>query len=407
LAPADHRRAMSEPTPTQPLRGVRVLDAADEKGEFCGRLLADLGAEVIRLEPPGGADTRGFPPFAHTPSGGTASLYFGLRNAGKRGITLDFAQPAGRELLHRLLERVDIWLETSKPGVLEALDLAPDAVLARHPQLVMTSLTEYGRTGPYRDFEGTSTTAFAMGGMMHRSGAADRPPCQAPGHLAYDAAGVCAAFPTLLAYYQRLQTGRGQHIDCSVQESIVAMVDWSIPNGSIGGAIVPRNGPGMYPLFKCQDGYVRMIILVPSHWHALLAWMGTPPELADPKFDQFFERLVNMAMINEKIAEFFGSRKQLDVCREGQRLGLPVTPLLEPAQVLDNEHTRSRGTFRQLELEPDFPVTLPSGFLHLDETRVGPVGGPPAPGQDNPAIYCDELGVSADELAALRGQGAI
>jgi crotonobetainyl-CoA:carnitine CoA-transferase CaiB-like acyl-CoA transferase len=398
---------MSAPTPTQPLLGVRVLDSADEKGEFCGRLLADLGAEVIRVEPPSGAESRGFAPLARTPRGDTASLYFGLRNAGKRGITLDPAHAEGRALLHRLLDKVDIWIETSKPGVLEAQDLAPETVIERHPELVMTSLTDHGRTGPYRDFEGTSTTAFAMGGMMHRSGAADRPPCQAPGHLAYDAAGICAAFPTLLAYYQRLKTGRGQHIDCSVQEAIVAMVDWSIPNGSIGGAVMPRNGPGMYPLFKCKDGYVRMILLVPSHWRAALAWMGTPEELADPKFDQFLERLMNQPLINKHLSAFFGSKSQLDVCREGQSLGLPVTPLLEPGQVLDNEHTRARGSFREIDLEPDFPVTLPSGFLHLDETRVGPVGGPPALGQDNPAIYCDELGVSADELASLRGQGII
>jgi crotonobetainyl-CoA:carnitine CoA-transferase CaiB-like acyl-CoA transferase len=116
---------------------------------------------------------------------------------------------------------------------------------------------------------------------------------------------------------------------------------------------------------------------------------------------------MNQPLINKHIAGFFGSRKQLDVCREGQQLGLPVTPLLEPGQVLDNEHTRARGTFRQLELEPDFPVTLPSGFLQLDETRVGPAGGPPALGQDNPEIYGRELGVSAEELAALREQGAI
>lgn len=398
---------MSEPTPTQPLLGVRALDCADEKGEFCGRLLADLGAEVIRVEKPAGASSRQFGPFARTPAGLEASLYFGLRNAGKRGITLDLDQEAGRDLLHRLLDNVDIWIETSKPGLLEAQGLAPDDILARHPELVMTSLTDHGRSGPYSHFEGTSTTAFAMGGMMHRSGAADRPPCQAPGHLAYDAAGICAAFPTLLAYYQRLKTGRGQHIDCSVQESIVAMVDWSIPNGSIGGAVMPRNGPGMYPLFRCEDGYVRMILLVPSHWRAALAWMGTPEELADPKFDQFLERLMNQPLINKHLAEFFRTQKQLDVCREGQKLGLPVTPLLKPGEVLDNEHTRERASFRKYDLEPGFPVTLPSGFLHLDETRVGPVGGPPALGQDNSAIYSDELGLADDELARLRGQGII
>lgn len=395
------------PSPTKPLSGVRVLDGADEKGEFCGRLLADLGAEVLRLEPPEGGVSRGLGPFANTPGGGRASLYFGLRNAGKRGITLDLEAAAGRELLHRLLERHDAWIESSKPGWLEARELAPEKVLARHPRLVMTSITDFGRDGAYRDFEATSMTCFAMGGMMHRSGAAHRPPCNAPGHLAYDSAGVCAAFPTLMALYQRLRGGAGQHIDCSVQESLAAMADWSIPNGSIGGGIMPRNGPGMYPLYRCLDGYVRMIILVPGHWRALLDWMGHPPELADPNFDQFLERLMNQALINDEIGRFFGTQKKLAVCVEGQRRGLPVTPLLEPAQVLDNDHTRARGSFREIELEPGFPITLPSGFLHLDQTRAGPVAGPPALGQHNADLYCGELGLSPAELERLRADGVV
>lgn len=377
---------MSAPSPTRPLAGLRVLDAADGKGEFCGRVLSDLGAEVIRMEPPGGAASRSYGPRTDPSSETSESLYFALRNAGKRSITLDLDDAADRDKLHTLLEVVDVWIESSKPGTLEAQGLAPDEVIARHPHLVMTSITDYGRTGPYKDFEGTSTTAFAMSGMMHRSGAPDRPPCEAPGQLGYDAAGICAAYPTLLAYYRKLQTGRGQHIDCSVQESLVAMVDWSIPNGSIGGANMARNGAGMYPLFRCEDGYVRMIILVTSHWRALLDWMGNPEELSDPKFDQFLERMMNQALINEHLTRFFSTQKKLDVCAEGQRRGLPITPLLEPSQILDNEHTRARKTFREYELPSGETVTLPSGFLHLDGTRVGPGAGPPAVGQDDAVL---------------------
>ncbi len=390
---------MSAPSPTKPLAGLRVLDSADGKGEFCGRLLGDLGAEVIRMEPPGGAASRHYGPFAPDAPEEVSSLYFALRNAGKRSITLDLDAPADREKLHALLDRVDVWIESSKPGLLEGQELAPSDVIARHPHLVMTSITDYGRTGPYKDFEGTSTTAFALSGMMHRSGAPDRPPCEAPGQLAYDAAGICAAYPTLLAQYRKQQTGRGQHIDCSVQESLVAMVDWSIPNTSIGGASMPRNGAGMYPIFRCEDGYVRMIVLVTSHWRALLDWMGNPEELSDPKLDQFLERMMNQALINEHLARFFSTQKKLDVCIEGQRRGLPITPLLEPAQIVDNEHTRARKTFGELTLGGGATATLPTGFLQLDGERAGPAAGPPAVGQDD-ATLRDAEGPAAAAPAA-------
>ena len=183
---------------------------ADERGELCGRIMADLGADVIRAEPPGGAVSRTLPPFA--PDGAT-SLYFAFRNAGKRGLTLDVTRPGGRELLHRLLERADIWIESIAPRRLAEWRLEPAETLARHPALVITSITDFGHSGPYRDYEGTDMIGFALSGLMHRAGAATRPPVVAPGALAYDAAGVTGAYAALMAYWKRLRSGRGQHVD--------------------------------------------------------------------------------------------------------------------------------------------------------------------------------------------------
>jgi len=394
----------ARPSPTQPLAGIRVLDSADAKGEFCGRLLADLGAEVIRLEPPEGAATRTREP--RTPDGG-ASLYFALRNAGKGSLRLDVAKPAGRELLHRLLERFDVWIESSKPGVLEELGLAPADVSARHPRLVLTSITDFGRTGPYARYEGSSLIGFAMGGMMHKSGSAERPPCNAPGHLATDTAGLCAAFPTLMALYQRMKTGRGQHIDCSVFESIANIADWSIPNASLNPAIQTRSGPGIYPLYRASDGFVRMVMLVTAHWHALLDWMGHPEELSDPKYDQFLARLMEPHVINPVIERFFLTQKKVDICVEGQRRGIPVTPLLEPGEVLSNEHVRARRSFRSYDVGGGIEAPLPSGFCHLSGERIGPKSGPPAPGRDEDRVYGEELEIPTSELADLRAKGVI
>ena len=389
---------------TTPLEGLRVLDSADEKGELCGRLLGDLGAEVIRLEPPVGARSRRLPPFA---PGRATSLYFALRNAGKRGITLDFRSPTGAELLHRLLERVDVWIESERPGALAACGLAHPDLLARHPALVLTSITDFGQDGPYRDWQGTDMLGFAMGGLLHRCGRASRPPVMPPGSLAYDSTGVVAALATLVALYRRLRSGRGQHLDVSVQESVANMNDWALPNYSVSQGFQSRDGAGIYALYRCADGWVRMIVLVTRHWHALLDWMGRPAELADPKLDQFLERLVRRAEIEPVIERFFADQKKIEIALEAQRRGIPVTPLLLPAEVLENEHTRARGTLGRMEIESGLEVSFPTGFLQIDDRRVGPRERPPRPGEHNEAIYCGELGLGAEELEALRCQGVV
>ncbi len=362
----------------QPLAGLRVVDLADEKGEFCGRALADLGAEVIRVEPPEGAISRTLEPIA--PDGET-SLYFALRNAGKRSVVLDIGSPAGRERLHELLADADVLIESTHPGTLAELGLAPADLLARYPALIITSISDFGQDGPYADYQGTDMIGFAMGGMMHRAGIFAKPPLVAPGNLAYDVVGITAAWATLLGFYKRLKTGRGQHLDVSTMEAVANLSDWSLPNYSLNPTTGPRAGAGIYTLYKCADGYMRMIILVKKHWHALLDWVGKPEELMDPKFDEFINRLMNLPMIVGVLEAFFADKKKVDVSREAQKRGIPSTPLLIPSEVLLNEHTLGRGTFVELPVGGGLTAKLPSGFVTRDGERVGPRSGPPARGE--------------------------
>ncbi|MFQ5699106.1 MAG: CaiB/BaiF CoA transferase family protein [Myxococcota bacterium] len=394
---------MAEPQDL-PLTGIRVLDAADEKGELCGRILCDLGARVVRLEPPRGALSRRLPPFVPESD---ESLYFAVRNAGKLGITLEIESPAGRELLHRLLERSDIWIDSSPPGTLERLGLGPRELAERHPELVLTRISDFGQDGPYRSYSGTDMIGFAMGGMMHRAGAPQRPPVVAPGALAYDSAAITAAFATLLGYWQRLRTGRGQALDVSVQESVANMSDWALPSYSVSQQYGGRDGAGIYSLLRCADGFVRVIVLVKHHWRALLDWMGHPEELRDPALDEFLARLVRRAEIEPVIEAFFRDKKKIDVAAEAQRRGITVVPLLEPSEVLENPHTQARGTFRALEIADGVKAQVGSGFFQLDGRRVGPEHAPPRCGEHNREIFASELGLSDEELAALRAEGAI
>jgi crotonobetainyl-CoA:carnitine CoA-transferase CaiB-like acyl-CoA transferase len=367
-----------------PLAGIRVVDLADDRGELCGRLLADLGADVILVEPPSGAAARQAPPFAPE---GRASLYFAFRNAGKRGITLDLESPGDRELLHRLLDGADILVESSPPGFLASRGLDPSEVLlARHPQLVITSITDFGQFGPYRDFVGTDMIGYAMGGMMYRAGAAARPPIVAPGSQAYDTGGLTAAFAALAAYIKRLQTGRGQWLDVSVQEATLTLSDWSIPLYSTLGFYTHREGAGMWPVYRCADGWLRMIIIGLNHWQALRAWMGEPEELQNPAYDGFIERLGDREKIEAFIRRFLAEWKKEDASREAQRRGIPATPVLEPAEVLANEHAHGRGTFTELELLPGQRASVASGFIVLDGGRVGPKVRAPLLGEHNEEV---------------------
>jgi crotonobetainyl-CoA:carnitine CoA-transferase CaiB-like acyl-CoA transferase len=393
----------SDPSP-RPLSGVCVVDATDEKGELCARLLADLGAEVIRLEPPGGAAARRLAPFA--PVSG-ASLSFALRNAGKRGATLALGSPTGRALLARLLGRADVLVESFAPDAPELDALRPAGLLEANSRLVITSISDFGRFGPHARYVGTELTGFAVGGMMYRSGAADRPPVAAPGQFAYDAAGVNAALATVLALWQRLRTGRGQHLDVSVQDSVAGFSDWSLPTYSITGQFAHRTGAGIYALYPCADGFVRGIILVKHHWHALLEWMGHPPDLADPVLESLIGRIVNQKRVDVALAAFFADKKKIDIAVEAQRRGIPVTPLLRPGEVLANEHTLARGSFRELDVVPGEPASFPSGYFEIDGVRVGPRERAPLLGEHNREVWVERVGLSDGELEALRTQGVI
>jgi crotonobetainyl-CoA:carnitine CoA-transferase CaiB-like acyl-CoA transferase len=376
----------------RPLGGLRVVDLADERGEMCGRMLADLGAEVLRVEPPGGAVSRQLPPFA---ADERTSLFFGLRNLGKRGAVLDLGSEADREHLHALLAEADVLLESFAPGTLAGWGLDPDALRARHPHLVVTSMTGFGQSGPYRDFEWTDLVGFAMGGMMHRCGAPSRPPVVMPGALASDNLGVTAAFATLMALWQRIDTHTGQHVDVSAFEALAALSDWSIPSHSINPVAGTRAGAGIYSLYRCADGWVRMIVLVKHHWKALLEWMGHPEELADPALEEFVPRLIRHAEIEKVIERFFADRKMIEVAEEAQARGLAATPLLRPGEVLENAHTKARGSFRDVDVADGVRVRMPAGLLTHEGERVHGGDRVPRLGEHGQGAFSDDRAAGA------------
>lgn len=370
-----------------PLSGVRVVDLADEFGPLCGRVLGDLGADVVRVEPPGGAPSRHLPPFA--PNG--TSLWFAYRNANKHDVTADLATEDGRSRLLELLGDLgaDVLVESFAPGHLASLGLDPVELTRRFPGLVVCSITPFGQTGPYARYEATDDVVVAMSGWLATSGIPQKPPLLVPGSLASDAVAVHALFAVLAALVQRERTGAGQHLDVSALEAVTQLNTWGIPNQSAivhAGMAKPivRNGDSpLYPLIRTKDGMIRLVMLAARQWKALWHWMGEPEAFADPMWEQTFVRLQNTDVLNPVFEEFFSDKNMEEAAAEAQRRGLVATPMLKPGDVLRNEHFRSRGSFVDCELAPGVKGPVAAGFFELDGERLGVHAPSPAIGQDD------------------------
>ena len=380
-----------------PLSGFRIVDLTVDRGELCARLLGDLGAEVVKVEPPEGSSARGLAPL-HRSSGDSSStsLFFAVRNAGKKSVALDLDTAEGLERLHELLAHSDALVQSSEAGVgLDAYELA-----ARHPHLVVTSITAYGLTGPWSGRLATDSVLTATGTIAFKAGTPEKDPLTPPACFADDGAGVTFAFATLAALWQRENDpdgpGGGQVLDCSVNEAIANMGDWSMSNNYIrraAGDNSPeiRTGAGpVWPSLKCADGYVRVVILAPRQWRAMRAWLGEPEYLQDPSLDTLPGRLgIQAAVINPLIEELFEGRTMDDIAAEAQQRGIVCTPLATAADVLRNEHFKVRGSMVDVDLGGGLRGPVPSGFFEFDGHRAGPVVGPPAVGQHTAEVFAD------------------
>jgi crotonobetainyl-CoA:carnitine CoA-transferase CaiB-like acyl-CoA transferase len=349
---------------------------ADEKAELCGRLMADLGADVIRVEPPEGGRSRQLPPFHNG-----ESLYFEVRNANKRGMVVDLGTTAGRDALLALLEGADIWVETTRPGHLAGYGLDPAEMAESLPNLVVVSVTDFGQTGPYRDFVANDAVMEAMAWMLFRAGTPELPPVLPPGAIAYDTVGVSAAFAALTALLDCRSTGIGQHIDMSVMEAVAQTTDWGLTSYSVISKLglygeVRDGGGKVYPIIPCRDGFVRPAMVTVAEWRKLSAWIreaGIGREILDQDYwdDQRIRLDVFDELLRPIFVEFFKDKDKIDLAVEGQDRGIPITPMLSPAEVLESEQFRVLGSFTDSETAAGTRARFASGFFVADGERIG------------------------------------
>ena len=287
---------------------------------------------------------------------------------------------------------------TPTSGSRPARALDTDVVRARNPGLVVLSITDFGLTGPYRDWVATDWTLLAMGGVLSRSGLPGREPLMPPGDMALQVTAMQATWAALVAYWNRLESGRGDHIDFSLYEATAQAIDPAM--GTVGTAQVAgyaetrdRPAPGPYPIFRCRDGHVRVVLLAPRQWHAMRAWLGEPEDLQDPELETIRGRALASDRVHAAFEQHFRERDKHELTLEGQARGVPIAPVLTPADVLAAEHFRARGAIARTELARGIMADAPTGFAEIDGCRV------------RSARRAPELGEHDDELFAEPARG--
>lgn len=384
-------------------------------GAFCAKLLADQGANTIKVEPPGWGDpARREPPFINGVSDPEASSIFLAFNTNKRGITLDIEQPQGRELLLRLVSNADVLIESYPPNHLEGLGLGYEVLRETNPGLTLASITYFGQTGPYRDYIGSELVVQALGGFLHAvTGSADLPPMGTALEQMEITAARNGAIAIMAALLHRQQSSEGLHIDLSTMESVVSTPSGLIHPYTFTGRNPKRGGSdgnvmdGMH--LPTKDGEVTLTT-AGTGGRAMEAWAEflEEPRLLDQKFSTRISRLDNWEELHNLVAPKLSTWNNLDLMREAMARGLVIGLVQSPQQVLDSPHLVERGYFVEINHPQAGSLKYPSpGFLMDEENPMDGSKSAPTLGEHNAAIFGDELGLSVEELSLLRASKVI
>jgi crotonobetainyl-CoA:carnitine CoA-transferase CaiB-like acyl-CoA transferase len=366
-----------------PLTGLRVVELID-KAEMCGRYLADLGADVVRVEPPAGSTRR-----RHGSVLNGHSVSFAVRNVNKRSAVADLHTHAGRRELLGLLEVADLWIESTRPGTLAHWGIDCQQVRQRNPRLVILSITDFGQTGPYRDYVATPAVHAAMAGVLCRSGSPGREPLVPPSDIPVEAAYCQAAWAALLGVWNAIATGAGDHIDFSIYEATGQVMDPAMGMTGTAMADTPQAvswmAPGRpttqpYPIYQCADGHVRVVLLAARQWQAMGDWLGNPSSY--PTYGNISTRAAIIAQVEPLIVSLVKRKTMTDLVDEGQKRGIPIAPVLGLSDVLSSEHYQGRGAIVRTEIAPGLTATVPNGFVTIDGAMTGIRSPAPELGDD-------------------------
>jgi crotonobetainyl-CoA:carnitine CoA-transferase CaiB-like acyl-CoA transferase len=410
---------------------VLVLDLTTEMGQYAGKLLADMGARVIKVEQPGGDPARRIGPFAGDSGAAEDSLFWWHYNTSKLGVTLDIRKPEGAALLRRLAQRADVLLESSPPGHMASLGLGYEHLSAVNPRLIFTSITPFGQDGPYRDFLATDLTAMAMGGPMASSGYSqdeepDAPPIRGTGYQGYQTGSNWAAIGTLVALAHRDRTGEGQHVDSALHEALAVTTEAAMPHYFyLGRAPMRQTGrhhaqsPTPRTQWRAADGKMVCAFNVPRNpqaWQALADWAaerGVCAEVhSDPKYREAFlsgaRATPEIDAVWNMMGAIIATLPAEEAYQGGQQRRFPWGIIRSPDENVHDPHLEERGYFFNVpHSERGRSYVYPGPAAKMYGTPVGIRSRAPRIGEHNAQVYGELMGLTPAQVEGLRERGVV
>ena len=392
------------------LNGIKVLDLAEDvAGSFCARLLADYGADVLKLEPPGGSALRRLGPFFHDDPHWEKSLFFLVMNLNKKGATLNLEDAAGRKIFKELVSHVDVVVESHRPGWLESLGLGYPQLEEINPGLVMTSITPFGQDGPYSGFKAEEVVNYAMGMIMSISGLQGREPLKHGGFQAQYEGGLNGAAATSMAIFMKETTGLGQHIDLSVTECVASsMMAVQTTYPFMGGVQARRRASGgqfTHPM-ACSDGWIIVQPGGGASWEDIAEFFETP-ELLEPRFAQAAQRSLNGEELDRIVLDAIKDRGKWELFPKAAEARMLFGLVQTPSELASCPQLESRDFYREVDHPVMGKLRVPSVLFNFGLTPYQMQMASPTLGQHNREIYLDGLGYSQQDLDCLRQQNVI
>src|ERR1051325_10186446 len=400
---------------TQALTGIRVVDVTNNQaGPSCGQMLAWLGADVIKVEEPGRGDVARYSQRDRQHPDADA-LFFLAFNANKRSLTLNLKRARGQEIFRALLGRADVLLENFGPGVIERLGFRYEAVHALNPRLVYASIKGFGTWGPYRDYKSYEPIAQAMGGAMSATGFPENPPTFVVPAIGDSGTGMHMAIGILAALQQRHRTGRGQHVEVSMQDAVVNIIRVSLRDHQRFGHPMPRRGnQGSQTIpsstYPCAPGgpndYVYINAWEPPMWRAFAGAIGRPELTDDVRFTDPASRWENRNALNAIIEEWTGARTKHDVMRILGDAGVPCGAVQDTGEVLSDPHLKARDMIVDVEYPARGTYKTVGCPIKLSDSPAE-ITRPPLLGEHSAELLRDLCGIDPDEVARLRDAGIV
>lgn len=384
-------------------------------GPYCTKLMADLGAEVTKIESPGEGDkARLMPPFPGDAANQDVSGFFFYLNTNKIGITLDLFKARGREIFRQLIENADVLVEDRPPGEMEALGLGYDELKKINPGLIMASITPFGKTGPFKDYKVYPLNTAHASGQAYLlplpSPDLARPPVKPGAHICEHDPGLVAAVAVLGALFWKGISGRGQLIELSKQEALISMQRVESVTYANDGVVITRMGhrdpiPG--GLLPCKDGYVVIIIPEDHQWKALMELMDNPEWAEEPWCQGWEARRKNARAIHQRLVDWTMKHTKEEIFRKGQALGCPISPCQTSEAIVKSEQLEAREFFKEVEHPELGRLKFPTSPYRLAESPWEFRRAAPRLGESNEDVYCGLLGYRKEEIEKLKEEGVI